>query len=173
MPFHSLPFLAFLFATFCLYWAVSRYRVPRLAVMLLASLGFYAVLTPYPLIIFLVGVTVDHLLVKGMARTQSPRLRYGLVTASVVFNLGLLGTFKYAEMFRETAVALLAPLGVAVRTEPFGLLLPVGLSFYCFQAISYTVDVYREGERRVQLLRALPLPALLPARGVRPHPPRQ
>jgi D-alanyl-lipoteichoic acid acyltransferase DltB (MBOAT superfamily) len=61
----------------------------------------------------------------------------------VVFNLGLLATFKYAEMLRETALALLAPVGVAVRTEPFGLLLPVGLSFYCFQAISYTVDVYR------------------------------
>lgn len=143
MPFHSLPFLAFLAVTFGVYWMVARYRWPRLVVLLLASLVFYAVLTPFPLIIFLVGVTVDHLLVKGMARTDNPRVRHGLVTLSVVFNLGLLATFKYAEMLRETAVSLLAPLGVAVRTEPFGLLLPVGLSFYCFQAISYTVDVYR------------------------------
>ncbi len=143
MPFHSLPFIAFLVVVFALYWSVARYRVPRLALLLLASLSFYAVGTPYPLIIFLVGVTVDHLLVKGMARTENPRVRYWLVTTSVVFNLTLLGTFKYAEMFRETAVSLLAPLGVSVRTEPFGLLLPVGLSFYCFQAISYTVDVYR------------------------------
>ncbi len=143
MPFHSLPFLAFLLVTFTLYWAVARYRVPRLALLLVTSLAFYAVLTPYPLVIFLAGVTVDHLLVKGMGRTDSARVRKTLVTLSVVFNLGLLTTFKYAEMLRETALSLLSPLGVAVRSEPFGLLLPVGLSFYCFQAISYTVDVYR------------------------------
>lgn len=143
MQFHSLPFLAFLAFVFTLYWAVARYQVPRIAVLLLASLAFYVVMTPYPLVIFLAGVAVDHILVKGMARTENPRLRYWLVTASVVFNLGLLATFKYAEMLRETAVSLLGPLGISVRTEPFGLLLPVGLSFYCFQAISYTVDVYR------------------------------
>jgi D-alanyl-lipoteichoic acid acyltransferase DltB (MBOAT superfamily) len=55
----------------------------------------------------------------------------------------MLATFKYAELFRETARSVLAPLGVAVREEPFGLLLPIGLSFLCFQAISYVVDVYR------------------------------
>jgi D-alanyl-lipoteichoic acid acyltransferase DltB (MBOAT superfamily) len=65
------------------------------------------------------------------------------VTVAVVSTLGVLCTFKYADMFRETLVALLGPLGIQVRTQPFSLLLPVGLSFFTFQAISYVVDQYR------------------------------
>nr|WP_211193903.1 MBOAT family protein [Pyxidicoccus fallax] len=140
---HSLQYLVFVIAVFALYWAVHRQYWARMAVLLVASTYFYAVFTPFPLLIFLVGVTVDHLLVKGMARVRSQGARKALVTLSVVSNLGLLAGFKYLELLRQTAVSLLAPLGVEVRTEPFSLLLPVGLSFYVFQAISYTVDVYR------------------------------
>ncbi|QSQ22874.1 MBOAT family protein [Pyxidicoccus parkwayensis] len=140
---HSLQYLAFVIVVFGAYWALHRHYAGRMAVLLLASVYFYAVFTPFPLLIFLAGVTVDHLCVKGMARAQSPGARKALVTLSVVSNLGLLAGFKYLELLRETAVSLLAPLGIAVRTEPFHLLLPVGLSFYVFQAISYTVDVYR------------------------------
>ncbi|MCP3102222.1 MBOAT family protein [Myxococcus sp. K15C18031901] len=140
---HSLQYLVFVIAVFALYWAVHRHYWPRLLTLLVASVYFYAAFTPFPLIIFLVGVTVDHLLVKGMARWESPGVRKLLVTLSVVSNLGLLAGFKYLEMLRQTALALLAPWGLEVRTEPFNLLMPVGLSFYVFQAISYTVDVYR------------------------------
>jgi D-alanyl-lipoteichoic acid acyltransferase DltB (MBOAT superfamily) len=140
---HSLQYLAFVVLVFAVYWAVHKHYAARMAVLLLASVYFYAVFTPFPLLIFLVGVAVDHLCVKGMARAQSQRTRKLLVTLSVVSNLGLLAGFKYLELLRQTALALLAPLGLGVRTEPFHLLLPVGLSFYVFQAISYTVDVYR------------------------------
>ncbi|ADO75053.1 MBOAT family O-acyltransferase [Stigmatella aurantiaca] len=139
----SIPYLVFLALTFALYWAVHRHRVARLGVLLVASLCFYVAWTPLPILVFFVGAGFDHLVVKGLARAKSPRARKALVTASVVFNLGLLGTFKYADLFRQTAQSLLAPLGVHVRAEPFGWLLPVGLSFLCFQAISYVVDVYR------------------------------
>ncbi|MDC0710681.1 MBOAT family protein [Stigmatella sp. ncwal1] len=139
----SIPYLVFLALTFALYWAVHRHRVARLGVLLVASLCFYVAWTPLPILVFFVGAGFDHLVVKGLARAQSPRTRKALVTASVVFNLGLLGTFKYADLFRQTAQSLLAPLGVHVRAEPFGWLLPIGLSFLCFQAISYVVDVYR------------------------------
>ncbi|MFL5343868.1 MAG: MBOAT family O-acyltransferase [Hyalangium sp.] len=139
----SIPFLAFLAFTFALYWAVHRHRVARLGVLLAASLFFYMVWTPLPVLVFFWCAAFDHLIVKGLARAKSPGLRKALVTASVASNLGLLATFKYAELFRETARSLLAPLGIAVREEPFGLLLPIGLSFLCFQAISYVVDVYR------------------------------
>ncbi len=141
---HSLQYLVFVISVFSLYWAVHQHFWPRMAVLVVASLYFYAALTPFPLIIyFLVGVTVDHLCVKGMARAQSQGVRKALVTLSIVSNLGLLAGFKYLELLRQTAVSLLAPLGVTVRPEPFNLLLPVGLSFFVFQAISYTVDVYR------------------------------
>ncbi|MCE9673833.1 MBOAT family protein [Myxococcus stipitatus] len=140
---HSLQYLVFVITVFALYWAVHRQYWPRLLTLLIASVYFYAAFTPFPLIIFLVGVAVDHALVKGMARWESPGVRKLLVTLSVVSNLGLLAGFKYLEMLRQTALALLAPWGIEVRTEPFSLLMPVGLSFYVFQAISYTVDVYR------------------------------
>lgn len=140
---HSLQYLAFVVAVFALYWAVHKHYWPRIGVLLVASLYFYAVFTPFPILIFLAGVTVDHLCVKGMARTQSQRTRKLLVTLSIVSNLGLLAGFKYLELLRQTALSLLTPLGIGVRTEPFNLLLPLGLSFFVFQAISYTVDVYR------------------------------
>jgi D-alanyl-lipoteichoic acid acyltransferase DltB (MBOAT superfamily) len=140
---HSLQYLAFVVAVFALYWAVHRQYWPRMGVLLVASLCFYAAFTPFPILIFLVGVTVDHLCVKGMARAQSQGTRKALVTLSIVSNLGLLAGFKYLELLRQTALSLLAPLGITVRPEPFNLLLPVGLSFFVFQAISYTVDVYR------------------------------
>ncbi len=139
----SIPYLVFLGLTFAVYWAVHRHKVARLGVLLIASLFFYMVWTPFPVLVFFGCAAVDHLIVKGLARWKSPGVRKALVTASVVSNVGLLATFKYAELFRETARGLLAPLGVVVRDEPFGLLLPIGLSFLCFQAISYVVDVYR------------------------------
>ncbi|MDY7227506.1 MBOAT family O-acyltransferase [Hyalangium rubrum] len=139
----SIPYLVFLGLTFALYWAVHRHKVARLSVLLVASLFFYMVWTPFPVLVFFGCAAFDHLIVKGLARSQSPKVRKALVVTSIVSNVGLLSTFKYADMFRETARSLLAPLGVTVRDEPFGLLLPIGLSFLCFQAISYVVDVYR------------------------------
>lgn len=143
MYFHSLPFFAFLLASFSLYWAVHRHRRTRLLVLIGSSAIFYAVGSPFPLLLFFVGTLVDHLCVKAMDHTHRPAFRRFWVTVSVVWNLGLLGSFKYAELFRQTAHELLAPFGIHVRAEPLGLLLPVGLSFFCFQAISYVVDVYR------------------------------
>jgi len=139
----SIPYLVFLGLTFALYWAVHHHKVARLGILLIASLYFYMVWTPFPVLVFFGCAAVDHLIVKGLARWKSPGVRKALVTASVVSNVGLLATFKYAELLRETARNLLSPLGITVRDEPFGLLLPIGLSFLCFQAISYVVDVYR------------------------------
>ncbi|MBF5046161.1 MBOAT family protein [Aggregicoccus sp. 17bor-14] len=143
MSLQSLPFLVFLGASFALYWAVHRVRWARLGVLLLASLAFYAVWTPLPLLLLVPCCVVDHLCVRAMSATQRPGLRRALMVLAVGVNLAALCTFKYGELFRETAVRLLSPLGVGVRTEPLGLLLPLGLSFFCFQAISYVVDVYR------------------------------
>jgi D-alanyl-lipoteichoic acid acyltransferase DltB (MBOAT superfamily) len=143
MYFHSLQFLFFLTATFALYWALHRHKWARLGVLMVASVIFYSMWTPLPLLLFAAATGLNHLCIKGMRRSQSEKVRQALVTVAVVSTLGVLCTFKYADMFRETLVALLGPLGLQVRTQPFGLLLPVGLSFFTFQAISYVVDNYR------------------------------
>ena len=159
---HSLHYVIFVIAVFALYWAVHRHFWPRMLVLLVASLVLYTGFTQLPtliaqgnvtprallfaglpLLIFLAGVTVDHLLVKGLGRTDKPGVRKLLVVLSIVSNLGMLAGFKYLELLRRTALAVLGPWGVEVRPEPFHLLLPVGLSFFVFQSISYTVDVYR------------------------------
>jgi alginate O-acetyltransferase complex protein AlgI len=145
--FHSLQFIAFLTLVFTLYWAVHRHKWARLGVLMAASIIFYSMWTPLPLLLFAACTAVNHLCIKGMGRWESPRVRQALVAVAVTVTLGVLCTFKYADMLRETMVALLGPLGVQVRNEPYGLLLPVGLSFFTFQSISLVVDVYR-GETR-------------------------
>jgi alginate O-acetyltransferase complex protein AlgI len=143
MYFHSLQFLAFLGIAFVAYWTVHRSKPARLAVLLVASLLFYAAWTPLPLVIFVSCAAVDHLVVRGMARFATARARKLLLAASIVSNLAVLGTFKYADLLYSSTAWILGHLGIAVRYEPLGLLLPVGLSFVVFQAISLTVDVYR------------------------------
>jgi D-alanyl-lipoteichoic acid acyltransferase DltB (MBOAT superfamily) len=143
MYFHSLPFIAFLIVAFAAYWSVHRNQTARLAMLLLASLVFYAAFTPFPLIIFASCAAIDFLVVRGMGRFTSTRARKLLLAVSVVTNLGVLATFKYADLLYSTSAWLLAQVGVSVRYEPLGLLLPIGLSFVVFQAISLTVDVYR------------------------------
>jgi alginate O-acetyltransferase complex protein AlgI len=145
--FHSLQFIFFLTVTFTLYWTVHRHKWARLSVLMVASVVFYSMWTPLPLLLFAAATGVNHLCIKGFGRAVSPGVRRALLTLSIVSTLGVLCTFKYADLFRETARVLLAPLGVHVRAEPFGLLLPVGLSFFTFQALSYVIDSYR-GEIR-------------------------
>jgi alginate O-acetyltransferase complex protein AlgI len=143
MYFHSLQFIAFLALSFAAYWSVHRSKPARLAVLLVASLLFYAAWTPFPLVIFASCAAIDHVIVRGMARFTTPRARKLLLSLSVLSNLGVLGTFKYADLLYSTSAWLLGQVGVVVRYEPLGLLLPIGLSFVAFQAISLTFDVYR------------------------------
>ncbi len=144
MFFHSVQFLAFLIVTFGLYWAVAKSRVARLGVLLTASLVFYAAWTPLPLVVFIWCTVVDFLTTRGMARWDDrPGVRKALMIVSVVSNLGVLSTFKYADLLYSTSAWLLGKVGLEVRYEPLGLLLPLGLSFVVFQGISLVVDVYR------------------------------
>ncbi|MGA9526196.1 MAG: MBOAT family O-acyltransferase [Myxococcaceae bacterium] len=144
MYFHSLPFLAFLIASFAVYWAVREHKTARLGTLMIASLLFYAAYTPLPLIVFFWCGLIDWLCIRGMGRwSDRPGIRKLLVTVSVVSNLGVLGVFKYADLFYATSAKLLGYVGLSVRYEPLGLLLPIGLSFVVFRAISLSVDVYR------------------------------
>ncbi len=143
MLFHTAQFVVFLALSFALYWAVRSNKAARLGVLMVASLAFYAAWTPLPLLVFLYCATVDWICTRLMERTGRASLRKVLLIVAVVSDLAVLSVFKYADLFYETTASLLGHVGIAVRYEPLGLLLPVGLSFVVFQAISYTVDVYR------------------------------
>ncbi|MHB8879824.1 MAG: MBOAT family O-acyltransferase [Myxococcaceae bacterium] len=143
MLFHSAQFLAFFVAAFTVYWGLKRHRRARLAVLLLASGLFYAAWSPLPLLVFGWYAVVNVLGGRALERATGPRLRQAVVALVVLNHLAVLCTFKYADMLLNTWGWAAGLSGGGARPAALGLILPVGLSFIAFQAISYIVDVYR------------------------------
>src|SRR6202000_746902 len=79
----------------------------------------------------------------GLDRTDSPRHRRWLLGLSMASNLAILGFFKYFNFFLDSLQTSVAALGIALPTVELQIVLPVGISFYTFQSMSYTIDVYR------------------------------
>ncbi|MDE2237378.1 MAG: MBOAT family protein, partial [Elusimicrobia bacterium] len=142
MLFNSFRFLLFLPLVFILYWGVLRARRARLLLLLLASYAFYMSWKPKFLLLLLASTTLDYFTVKGMWRTKSQGLRRLLLAASVGFNLGILALFKYADFFLGNATALAQWLGLHWTAPHLGLILPLGISFYTFETVSYAIDGY-------------------------------
>jgi len=161
MLFNSLPFLVF-FPAFLLVYSLTRDRV-RLWVCLLGSYYFYASWDWRFLALIWVSTGIDYAVGRALGTCSAPRRRRGLLITSLVVNLGLLGIFKYYDFFAVSAAALLRRIGFEVDPFLLGVALPVGISFYTFQTLSYTIDVYREripAER--SLLRFATFVALFP-----------
>ena len=114
----------------------------RVALLALASLFFYATWNPLYLVPLLATCSVDWGVGLALGRVQKPRLRLLLVTASLVFDLGILALFKYGTLLSELA----SPRGGAAGWK---LVFAVGISFYTFQSLSYVIDVYRREEKPV------------------------
>jgi alginate O-acetyltransferase complex protein AlgI len=139
MIFHSLDFLAFFVVVVTLYW-----RLPHRGqnvLLLAASYVFYGWVHPWFVVLMLVSTTVDYWAAQRMEDDPAHRRRY--LWASLGVNLGMLGTFKYYNFFVGNVQAALASLGLQVAPPLLHVLLPAGISFYTFQALSYTVDVYK------------------------------
>lgn len=85
----------------------------------------------------------DFLLGHGMGRIQDPRKRKGLLIASMTINLTALGFFKYYNFFADSLVTALGTLGIRADLATLEIVLPVGISFYTFQSMSYIIDIYR------------------------------
>lgn len=139
MVFADLIFLyLFLPANLILYY-MTRSRSVRNTVLVAFSIFFYAWGEPVCVVLLFISSAVDYTCGLVIDRNRG-RMRAKLaVAASLVANLGLLGVFKYSGMFVETLNGLF---GLALPVPAFAL--PIGISFYTFQTISYTIDVYRE-----------------------------
>ena len=146
MNFVSWAFLALLAVVMAARLTIGRRKVetPFVAVLLGASLLFYAWHIPAYLGVLLGSSTIDYVAALALVRhpAGSPARRRWLV-ASLVSNLGLLAVFKYAAFAAHTAEAVAAAGGLDLRLPELGLILPMGISFYTFQTLSYTIDVYR------------------------------
>lgn len=139
MLFHSWIFLVFFLVVYPVYLAVKGTRFQSLC-LLAASYVFYGWWNPYYLLLILYATTVDYWLVRWMARGGPKRL---CLTLSLLNSLGLLGFFKYGKFLTENANAVLMYLGVSYAVPGPDVLLPVGLSFFLFQSMNYTIDYYR------------------------------
>lgn len=147
MTFVSLEFAALLAATLTAYYLVGQRA--RQILLLGASYIFYAYWNPAYAWLILASTAVDYVAARVLERADSRAVRRAALGCSLLGNLGLLAYFKYTDFALESLAALLGPLGEGLP-GPLELILPVGISFYTFQTLAYTIDVYRrelEAER--------------------------
>lgn len=161
MVFNSFAFAVFFVAVYGLYLATLRRLRAQNLMLLLASNVFYGWWDYRFLGLLWLSTLIDYFLARRLDRRQggiadtdapyadSPRARHALMVGSVVVNLGILGFFKYFNFFADSTAALLSGLGLHLHPRTLNIILPVGISFYTFQSLSYTIDVYRGRIRAV------------------------
>ena len=151
MLFNSLDFVLLLGTVLALYGFLDRRRQNWL--LLAASYVFYGFWNWRFLALVFAAAVVDYTAGRGIAAAATGRGRRGWVVCSVAFNLGILAYFKYLGFFLESAVTLLDGLGMSASVPVLEIVLPVGISFFTFQSMSYIFDVYG---RKVPAVTSLP-----------------
>jgi alginate O-acetyltransferase complex protein AlgI len=148
--FSSWTFAIFFVVVFGVYWAVPGRRA-RHVLLLFASYFFYMSWNPW-LVTLIIGSTVlDYCIGLRLHQTARADRRRLLLVCSIVGNLGVLAVFKYADFFVLSLREMMQTLGVQANLSTLSIILPVGISFYTFQSMSYTIDIYR---RRIEPTRS-------------------
>jgi alginate O-acetyltransferase complex protein AlgI len=141
MVFNSLHFVFFFPIVYAIY-RVLPHRAQNLF-LVAASYYFYAA-WDWRFLGLLIGSTVvDYSMARYIARTEQPGRRRAALIVSLVYNLGVLGFFKYFNFFEASLTQVFAWLGWHLDTITLHVILPMGISFYTFMTISYVIDVYR------------------------------
>ncbi|MEA2176423.1 MAG: alginate O-acetyltransferase complex protein AlgI, partial [Blastocatellia bacterium] len=142
MLFNSYIFWAFFLIVFTLYRLLREHRWQNY-MLLAASYVFYAYWDWRFLFVMLFSTVVDYYAAIYIGRSESQRARKAILVTSITIQLALLGLFKYYGFFSHELAGLFSFLGIPVFFPALEFLLPVGISFYTFQTMSYTIDVYR------------------------------
>lgn len=142
MLFTEFRFVAFFLSIFAVHWLLPRNRARKLW-LLAASWSFYAAWDWRFLALIAASTLIDYSVGRGLAATQEEARRRGLLAVSLVGNLGILGFFKYYNFFAASAAEFTSWLGLGLPLATLEIVLPLGISFYTFQTLSYTIDVYR------------------------------
>ncbi len=143
MHFSSIEYAVLLSVVFVSYWALLRLRLLRLLILMASSYLFYAWWNPWYLILIVASSGLDLLVGKRMFLARDPGQRRLLLLCSLCGNLGLLATFKYFNFFSASVAAAATALGAPATPYVLDVVVPVGISFYTFQSLSYTIDIYR------------------------------
>lgn len=143
MLFNSIEFAIFLPIVFILYWALRKHFRFQLYILLVASYIFYGWWDWRFLSLIIFSSGIDFLIGKRLGTLTGESKRKMLLGLSLLTNLGLLGFFKYYNFFSESLSEAFTFFGKEIPTGRLDIILPVGISFYTFQTLSYTIDVYR------------------------------
>ncbi len=141
MLFNSFHFAYFFLLLFPVYWALPHRS--RNVLMLAASYYFYASWDPRFLALLVISTAMDYACGLALDHIETTSRRKVFVAISMALNLGMLGWFKYYGFFASSLQQLCERLGWHAPLESFELALPIGISFYTFQSMSYVIDVYR------------------------------
>lgn len=150
MLFNSFVFVAFLAIVLPVYYLLPHRWQNRF--LLAASYVFYGAWDWRFLFLLMLSTAVDFTLAILLEGSSTALVRKRLITLSVVTNLGILGFFKYFDFFVESAAELLGSVGLEPNVPFLSIVLPVGISFYTFQSLAYTVDVYRGHQKATRNL---------------------
>lgn len=143
MLFNSLTFAVFFAGVLLLHRLPLGWTAKKLN-LLIASYLFYAAWNPPFVVLLWISTVTDWFAARRMFAARSRSARRGYLILSLAVNLGLLGYFKYAGFMLENFVWLMEQVGVAFHPAAPDIILPLGISFYTFQTLSYTISIYRE-----------------------------
>ncbi len=143
MLFNSLGFLAFLIVVLVLYYTKLFNWNNKKRMLLLASYFFYALWNPPLILLLWISTLVDWTAAKKIVQIEKPSKRKLWLLLSLGVNLGFLGFFKYGNFVLENFTVIVNSIGIPFEPRPMDIILPMGISFYTFQTMSYTIDVYR------------------------------
>ena len=144
MLFTSIQFILFFIVVTLLYFQLGHKW--RIVLLLLASCYFYMVFKPIYILILLVTILIDYFAGIYIDKAEGKR-RKQILVISLISNIGFLALFKYYNFFNENLSKLLNMGGVEKTLPMFEYLFPIGLSFHTFQAMSYTIEVYRGNQK--------------------------
>jgi D-alanyl-lipoteichoic acid acyltransferase DltB (MBOAT superfamily) len=145
MLFNSIDFAFFLPLVFVFYWALGKAGVKvQNAFIVLASYYFYGSWDWRFLFLIIFSTLVDFSIGILLSRENNKTKRKLLLWTSIVVNLGFLGFFKYYNFFLDNFINAFSLFGTKIQANSLDIILPVGISFYTFQTLSYTIDVYKK-----------------------------
>ena len=145
MLFNSIDFAIFLPVVFFLYWFVVNKNLKfQNALIVFASYVFYGWWDWRFLSLIIFSTVVDYVVGQKLRTEQQPIKRKVLLWLSIIVNLGFLGFFKYYNFFLDNFLDAFTVFGAHIKANSLNIILPVGISFYTFQTLSYTIDVYKK-----------------------------
>lgn len=140
MTFIQTEFVYFFAILFALYWGLRERRLQN-ALLIVASAIFYGWVHPWFLILLYLSAAIDYFAGVGMERW--PERKGKILAAALTANLGILGYYKYYDFFLTNVASVATFFGIHHSIQPLGIFLPAGVSFYTFQSMAYSIDIYR------------------------------